>query len=185
MSSGQERGWRFESSWAYRRSARCRRTLSRSSADESTALRTRGSRVQVAPGQPITARRKVARGGTQPVSKAGPTSRSRVRLLHLPPIATIRLAFVPRSVKPASLKQAGRLTRGSNPRGALRIRLGGQVQDCRCPTLIAIPARGRGSTAESLAPPRGADARETDASPGSVGCRFVRRPRQFGMRLGS
>src|SRR5262249_43613853 len=57
--------------------------LSRSSVDESTAFRKRGTRVRVAPGQPV---RKVARGGTQPVSKAGPTSRSKVRLLRLPPI---------------------------------------------------------------------------------------------------
>lgn len=32
--------------------------------------------------------RKVVRGGAQPVSKAGPTSGSRVRLLHLPPLQT-------------------------------------------------------------------------------------------------
>src|SRR4029077_3302902 len=30
--------------------------------------------------------RRVVRGGTQPVPKTGPTSRSKVRLLHLPPI---------------------------------------------------------------------------------------------------
>jgi hypothetical protein len=31
----------------------------------------------------------VARGGTQPVLKTGPTSRSRVRLLHLPPVTVV------------------------------------------------------------------------------------------------
>src|SRR6266545_3760517 len=65
-----------------------RRRLSRSSANESAALRKRMSRIRIAPGQPI-AIRKVVRGGAQPASKAGPTFGSRVRLLHLPPIPGI------------------------------------------------------------------------------------------------
>jgi hypothetical protein len=90
--------------------------LSRSSVEQSTALRQRGSRVRIAPGQPV---RKVARGGTQPVLKTGPTSRSKVRLLHLPP--PFASFSCHRSVKPASVKQAGRLTRGSNPRGRTNV----------------------------------------------------------------
>jgi hypothetical protein len=67
--------------------------LSRSSVDQSTVVRRRGSRVQVAPGQPV---RKVVRGGTQPVPKTGPTSRSRVRLLHLPPFLLASRVGAPR-----------------------------------------------------------------------------------------
>jgi hypothetical protein len=45
-------------------------------------LRKRGGRVFKSR---RTTKRKVVRSGAQPVSKAGPTSGSRVRLLHLPP----------------------------------------------------------------------------------------------------
>ena len=61
--------------------------------------------------------RKVVRGGAQPVSKTGPTSRSKVRLLRLPPFTVFASLSCCRSVKPVSMKQAGRPTRGSNPRG--------------------------------------------------------------------
>ena len=62
------------------------RALSRSSADQSTALRTRGSRVQIAPGHPISQHGRWCVVARNRSSKTGPTSRSRVRLLHLPPI---------------------------------------------------------------------------------------------------
>ena len=51
----------------------------------------------------VANQRKVVRGGTQPVSKTGPTSGSRVRLLRLPP----GFAFLSccRLVTPVSMKQ--------------------------------------------------------------------------------
>ena len=103
-----------------------RSILSRSSVEQSTAVRRRGSRVR---GRAGTTSSEGGAWWHATGPETGPTSGSRVRLLHLPPVLAELRRPMPRSdmhdarpspatgLKPASVKQAGRPTRGSDPRG--------------------------------------------------------------------
>jgi hypothetical protein len=134
--------------------------------------------------------RKVARSGAQPVSKAGPTSGSRVRLLHLPPrqTAVIRhcCARVGWHWRAQGVVNAPHLLWWFNSIPTHQLQDGYKTArraGGRRSTLILNP-RGRGLTAESLGATQGVWVRLPPSAPIQAQSRTCDRiPDQMPLRL--